>query len=336
VVEGRENSGLYVPQTIFTANPFKSPEELAKELRDTLGPLEIALTFEYLYARFSLLDETETQDEMLRSAVLLARELLLLIVTSEMQHLRFVNQILWDLLHAGLIPDKNFMPVLVPAQRVPTSTAVNLDRDFDGLAAAQPTSQATEIGRRRSVQRFVSEVRQDSAVSGLHRLDAFRPVSLRPLTPETLKDFIAVEHPSAYIDGAYARVIATLDQGRQERYPEHTADLAVRIASDGVQHEVRFRQIKDTLSPFFIDLRYLRSKYEEGTKTEAKRAIAPLQAIKENLKIAYVAAADNQFGRTAEKVTAARKAMLELLQVGEELAKRGTGIPFFRIWNDLS
>ncbi len=335
VVEGRENSGLYVPQTIFTANPFKSPEELANELRNELGPLEIALTFEYLYARFSLLDETEAKDEMLRSAVLLARELLLLIVASEMQHLRWVNQILWDLLHAGLIPDKKFIPVLVPATEVPTSTAANLDRDFEGIAAVQPGGGATDKGRGASVHQFISEVRQDYAVSGLHRLDTFRPVSLRRLTPETLKDFIAVEHPSAYVDGAYARVIATLDQGRQQKYPEHTVDLAVRIASDGVQHEIRFRQIKDALSPFFLDLSYLRSKYEEGTKTEAKRAIAPLQAIKENLKIAYVAAAENQFGRTAEKVTEARKAMVELLQVGEELAKRDIGIPFFKIWSDL-
>jgi hypothetical protein len=335
VVEGRENSGLYVPQTIFTANPFKSPEDLAKELRDRLGPLEIALTFEYLYARFSLLDETETKDEMLRSAVLLARELLLLIVASEMQHLRLVNQILWDLLHARLVPDKKFVPVLVPATQVPTSTAVNLDRDFDSMAATQPGGDGTEMGRRASVQQFISEVRQDYAVSGLHRLDTFRPVSLRPLTPEALKDFIAVEHPSAYIDGAYARVIATLDQTRQQRYPEHTVDLAVRIASDGVQHELRFRQIKDALSPFFPDLSYLRAKYKEGDKTEAKSAIAPLQAIKENLRIAYVAAAENKFGRTSEKVTEARKAMVELLQVGEELAKRNTGIPFFTIWNDL-
>ncbi len=107
VLEGREISGLYVPQTIFTANPFGSPKELADELRNRLGPLEIALTFEYLYARFSLLGETEAKDEMLRSAVTLARELLLLIAASEMQHLRWVNQMLWDLLHAGLIPGRS-------------------------------------------------------------------------------------------------------------------------------------------------------------------------------------------------------------------------------------
>jgi hypothetical protein len=336
VVEGREIGGLYVPQTIFTANPFKSPEELADELRNKLGPLEIALTFEYLYARFSLLDETETKDEMLRSAVLLARELLLLIAASEMQHLRWVNQMLWDLLHAGLIPDKKFVPVLIPATQVPTSTAVNLDRDFDSTIGPQSREGDTaDKGRRASVHQFISEVRQDYAVSGLHRLDTFRPVSLRPLTPDALKDFIAVEHPSAYIDGAYSRVIATLDQGRQQKYPEHTVDLAIRIASDGVQHETRFRQIKDALSPFFLDLRYLRKKYEQGNKTEAKRAIAPLQAIKENLRSAYVAAAENQFNRTAEYVAEARQAMVQLLQVGEELAKRNIGIPFFKIWNDL-
>jgi hypothetical protein len=127
-----------------------------------------------------------------------------------------------------------------------------------------------------------------------------------------------------------------LDQGRQQKYPEHMVDLAVRIASDGVQHEMRFRQIKDALSPFFIDLSYLRKNFREGNKVEARAAIEPLRAIKENLRSAYVAAADNQIGRTAERVIVAREAMNQLLRVGEDLAaNRRIGIPFFTIWNEL-
>ena len=41
--------------------PSARRQELADELRDKLAPLEIALTFEYLYARFSLLSEGEAK-----------------------------------------------------------------------------------------------------------------------------------------------------------------------------------------------------------------------------------------------------------------------------------
>src|SRR4029079_3021991 len=50
VLEGREIGGLYLPQTIESANPFPEPAELVSELRNELAPLELALTFEYLYA----------------------------------------------------------------------------------------------------------------------------------------------------------------------------------------------------------------------------------------------------------------------------------------------
>ncbi len=225
-------------------------------------------------------------------------------------------------------------PVLTPATQIPTSTAANLDRDFDSVAGAPPaTHNERSALRAKTVHQFSSETRQDN---GLHSLDTYRSASLRPLTPEVLKDFIAIEHPSSYIDGAYSRVIATLDQGRAQKYPAHMVDLAVRVASDGVQHETRFRQIKDALSPFFLDLSYLRKNFSEGNKIEAKGAIEPLSTIKTNLRSAYISAADNQFGRMAEKVAAAREAMVQLLYVGEELAtKRHVGIPFFKIWSEL-
>ena len=105
VLENREIGGLYVPQTSRAANPYPSrPANLPTSCAEKLAPLEIALTFEYLYARFSLISEQEAKrlDETMYGAVLLARERLLLIAASEMQHLRWVNQMLWDLQHAGL------------------------------------------------------------------------------------------------------------------------------------------------------------------------------------------------------------------------------------------
>lgn len=335
VIGGREIGGLYVPETIYTANPYETPETVAGVLSTKLGPLEIALTFEYLFARFSLLDDGETKDnDMLRDAVLLARERMLLIAVSEMQHLRWVNQILWDLRQAELI--EAYKPVLIPATEVPTGTAMTVDRDFEHLRLSQtPSPSDLKANRASAVEQYITEVRA-AGVGGMHGLYKFRPVKLRPLTPEALMDFIAIEHPSAYIDGAYARVIATLTQRRNQRYPQPAAELAERIAADGVQHETRFREIKDALSPFFLDLSYLRKDFREGNKTECRGAVEPLRVIKDNLRSAYKDAAGNKFANSALSISAARAAMNDLLAVGEELARKNhIGIPFFTIWNDL-
>ena len=347
VLEGREISSLYIPASIDSSNPFASPSELAAHLRDNLGPLEIALTFEYLYAGFSLISEAQAKKhnlEMLTGAVMLAHERILLVAASEMQHLRWVNQMLWGLFQAKLISDKEFVPVLIPATQIPTTSVVMPDaRQSMRIAGKSKTDSTT------TVDRFIAEERTfDSQKSAIpqakpalpsaagrtppHKLDNTRPAMLRPLTPDVLEEFIAVEHPSAYIDGAYSQVIATL---RLPQYPPHMVELALRIASDGTQHETRFREIKAALSPFFDDPIYLRKNFREGTKTEARSAAAPLQTIKENLRGAYVAAANNQFGSSVDKVTKAREAMNQLLQVAQGLAEtKNIGIPFFKLWND--
>jgi hypothetical protein len=353
VLENREIGGLYVPQTSRTANPYSSPDELAGELRGKLAPLEIALTFEYLYARFSLISEEEAKrlnDETLYGAVLLARERLLLIAASEMQHLRWVNQMLWDLQHAGLIPNGDFTPALIPADEIPTVSTQPCDPTLiasTGPEAIPATQRPAEL--REAVSRFITTERTPEhspaeaelppaarfRMGDAHRLTETRKAELRPLTPCVLTEFIAVEHPSAYIDGAYARVIATLSQGK---YPPYMVELALRIAGDGVQHENRFREIRNALSPFVIKGQYpkfLRPNFTEATPQQAAAACTSLRKIKENLRAAYIAAAQNQNVRSAENVTEARQAMNDLLKVGEDLAERGLGLPFFKLWNDI-
>ena len=153
--------------------------------------------------------------------------------------------------------------------------------------------------------------------------------------PHVLNEFIAVEHPSAYIDGAYARVIATC---AQRQYPRYMVELALRIAGDGVQHENRFREIRNALSPFVIKDQYpkfLRRISRKQPCSRRQRPRAPLRKIKENLRAAYIAAAQNQNARSAESVTEARQAMNELLKIGEALAERNLGLPFFKLWNDI-
>jgi hypothetical protein len=127
-----------------------------------------------------------------------------------------------------------------------------------------------------------------------------------------------------------------LTQRRNQRYPAHTAELAQRIAADGVQHETRFREIKNALSPFFLDLSYLRKNFREGDTEECGTAKEPMRTIKESLRSAYSAAVDNRFTTSAQNIAKARAAMNDLLAVGEKLAKDDhIGIPFFRMWNEL-
>ena len=344
VVEGREIGGLYVPATIDTANPFASPGELAEKLAGTLAPLEVALTFEYLYARLSMRSEDEVPpgNAMLRGAVALARNNLLLIASSEMLHLRWVNQILRELYDRKLIPDKDFTqprfaPVLVPAKRIPRSTTMSIMR-----SPPEDTEQRKQV-RPVFVNQFIIAERaagtQPDSKSSLrpirqHGLDDFRDAKLRPLTPLVIDDFIAVEHPSAFIDGAYASVITTL---REPEYPAHLVEIALRIAADGLQHEKRFREIKSALDfPPGKELSYLRAGFSEGTHDQAAEAREPLAAIKRNLRDAYVAADENHFTRSAELVTKARDAMTRLRGVSERLAKeKNIGVPFFSMWNEL-
>ena len=323
VVDGREIGGLYVPQTIETANPFETPDILADRLRGTLAPLELSLTFEYLYARFSLLtpkDAKRTRVRGLPGAVALARDRLIMIAISEMQHLRWVNQILWELFQHKIIA--NFTPVFTLAKEVPTSAVVLKQ------PVTKSAKQAREA-RKAQVGKFIDIERAADFGSG-----KTRPPELRPLTKEVVDDFIVVEHPSGLIDGAYARVAATL---RKPMYPSHLAELAMRIASDGVQHEARFLEIKAALAPYKVAqyLRELKPPHTPAAREKAAPARELLKTIKHNLTTTYVLSGHNDIQSTGEFVAKARAAMTKLLDVGEELAHEGIGIPFFDFWKSL-
>ena len=105
VLEGQEISGDYCPSESRAAAPFPSTARLIRELETVLGPLEIALALQYLYALFSLKQPEEVRDsEFAGLADDLAgiRQQLLLVAVGEMIHLRWVNQILWELDRCGL------------------------------------------------------------------------------------------------------------------------------------------------------------------------------------------------------------------------------------------
>ncbi|MFO1060514.1 MAG: ferritin-like domain-containing protein [Dongiaceae bacterium] len=280
VLEGREIADRYVPPTFERAEPFERPEQLVERIVQVLAPLEMALTVEYLYARFSLLSPDQAASRggpALAEDVTFVRQELMLIAVSEMQHLHWANQLLWQIEESGIIPGFKYRPVLDQAKDVPKG---------DGTMRAH---------------------------------------QLRRLDQDTLDDFIGAEHPSGGIDGAYARVIATLRGDR--RYAPHMVELAERIASDGMRHESRFMNIQERLRSYAGDAApfpYLR-ELRIGTEAEARPACDKFREIIENLQMAY-GAFDSHID---DEVQRARAAMTELLTIGEELAERGVGIPFY-------
>src|SRR5262249_20052464 len=204
VIENAEIGDKYTPAARRSAEPYGSAEEMAKHLREELAPLELTLATEYLYAMLSIVSVEEAQTLAretgrwltLADDVAAARQRLMLIAINEMQHLRWANQLLWELLKAERV--REFAPVLERAKIVP-------------LVDLPP------------------------------RVD-----SLRPLTPDILTEFIQVERPRGLIDGSYGRVIATLRQPGAG-YPPHMAELAERIANDGMLHETQFLRIRTAL-----------------------------------------------------------------------------------------
>jgi hypothetical protein len=285
VVNNTEIGDAWTPPQVHTAEPYTSPIELAKGLRDDLAPLEMVLALEYLYARFSLKSPQECPAELplMADDMLFARHVLLQVAVAEMEHLRGVNEILWLLYAAGLVPD--FQPILTPATSVRTS------------AAGGP-----------------------------------RPRQLRRLETGTLDDFIAVERPSGFIDGAYARVVATL---RQPRYPSDLLQIGERLVSDGVQHYQQFRELNEVLRAYDSTdsvgkpvYPYLRA-VQLGTPTEAKQGLDLYKTIIAELSLAYRDMSLRMYADGGQHILSARSAMATLLDVGDRLAADGIGIPFF-------
>ena len=324
VLEGREIESVYLPDPIAAANPFANAQELADELQIFLAPLELTLVFEYLYARSSLRDPA-TVDEVLRGPLSVAREYLLLIAVSEMQHLRWDNELLWELRKAGKI--STYAPIVKPSEMVPEGSGGPLRgaKTRASITAYVAAEHKTEFRPSQLQAPSEAAVAQFQAAHGGGHA-GWRPRALRPLTPDVQQDFINIEHPSGFIDGAYARVVATLRLPGE--YPPNLVGLAQRIVADGVQHESRFNTIKAALAPFDAD-DYLRPAFNPGTNPQVHTALTQRDDIIAALLAAYLAAANDHIADCAERIANARAIMNELLIESERLAARNIGIPFF-------
>jgi ferritin-like protein len=207
VLQGREISSVYQPRQPENANPLASPDALAARLSD-LAKLEHAVALEYLYALYSLRDPAAVADRDLKEALTFAQHEIFLVAVSEMRHLRWANQLIWSLEHAGLLTTK-VGPSLGIADQIPV--------------VPDP-----------------SRPPQLPPIKGVKT----RPPQLRPLRPDVLQDFVAVEQPSGFLDGQYSQVMASL---REQQYPPTLEQLAARIIADGMEHFSRFRQVQVVL-----------------------------------------------------------------------------------------
>ncbi len=127
VLGGAESPAVYLPRSGVLANPFASADELGAKLSQ-LATLEHVLALEYLYAFYSVKAPEETAGSLgawphLRDDVTFIRHFVLLVAVGEMMHLRWANQLLWELVDAGLLPRGKYGPQLGVAETIPVSAA---------------------------------------------------------------------------------------------------------------------------------------------------------------------------------------------------------------------
>lgn len=289
VINNVEIGDDYAPASQEEAEPYKDPAELAEALRNALAPLEMALAFEYLYARSSLLTEEEVRSrpgeqaakDRAADCVIYARHFVLLTAASEMQHLRWANELLWRLYQEKLVPG-DYDPVLTPARDIP-----------------RPPS------KDRTPRRF----------------------EMRRLEPQTLQDFIDVEAPSGVIDGAYAKVIATLRNDK--KYPIQMQQLADRIANDGMEHERHFLDMRAVLGRLPGEASYLRAlNRADPWDSSVATAMAHFRNVKNELDTAFRSGARRDLPAMGKSLNAARDLMDKLLAETDALALQGVGFPY--------
>ncbi len=172
VLEGRETLTPYSIGVVETATPLPQ-QDLNKELARLAG-MEHALALEYLYARYSVrFGDAELSEPEREHADFIAHELLAIAI-SEMMHLRWANQLMWELSH--LKSQQDYVPALRVSDLVPGK--------MDG--AVQPDNPPTPKGMRKP--------------------------QMRPLNV-AIEDFLAAEKPSGTLDGQYSRIFATVRRG---------------------------------------------------------------------------------------------------------------------------
>lgn len=292
-----ENLEILVPAESFervseTQNvaSYASPEELAQVLQEQLIPLELTLSLEYLYAYFSLrhAEEVTAQEAPFLT---LAEDLSLVRRTLLMISVSEMTHYRWAHQLLWSLQAEGLVQPAAP----------------QGIKLSPQVPRPDELGA------------PDQGA---------RNAALRALTPEVLADFIAVERPSGYIDGAYGKLINTL---KQPEYPQHLYELAAKIDADGMDHYSKLMDVQRVLEKYSqleaIDA-YLRP-LRVGTFQETSEALVHYKDILLNVQQTYASVSQGEFRAAGATASCARDQMTLLQAQGEKLARQGIGIPFF-------
>jgi hypothetical protein len=284
VLEGRENDGSYLPRSRSRDRAVPFPTvDQLLERITVLAGLEHAVALLYLYALFSVID------------------------LDEAAQVSGADKSRWPTLTEDVAFTRNVLLDIAVGEMVHLRWANHL---LWGLAEA--------VGRPYQPAIVPPAATLPGSTGG-----AGRPVVLAPLTPQTLQDFIDIEQSSAFIDGQYARVTATL---RQPGYPRHLYQLASNIAEEGEEHYLHFRDLQRVLHPYGLkDPVYLR---KVNLADPAQPDVAA--ALDQYTEVLNLLVAGYQFGdrQNQESLAVARAQMFDLQRRAEELAKAGQGIPF--------
>jgi hypothetical protein len=237
VLLGREQRNEYRPRPIANATPFGTPDKLAAELV-RLATLEHTVALEYLYARYSV--RNPKANDPMADELTFVRHELLLIAVGEMRHLRWVNQLLWELDHRR-ITSQRFGPSLGLIDQVPTADGKmrskalrpltsNVLDDFIAVEAPSGTldgEYAEVVSTLRDQRKYPEELAQLAeriVADGMEHYSRFREIRI------TLQPFFAGNPPPYLVELTPADPANGLAKQAFNAYQQILADLAKAYA----------------------------------------------------------------------------------------------------------
>jgi hypothetical protein len=309
VLHDRESAEAYRPGVLDRAEPYDTPGELVAELRDGLAPLEHALILEYLFAWSSVRSPEEV---VVLAGADLADSLPLRFRADPARPLDGVSDRPAALAYVGsrLRRDVTFLRDQL------RSTAISEMRHLSWVNLL--LRKLADMGIGAPYQPALGVATQiPTSTPG-----TTRPAALRPLVYATVADFEAVESPTGGLDGAYARVRATLEA---PEFGGELYDIASRIVDDGVDHYSSFRRMAMIVDVYDQPAPpHLRPGFALAARDQPAVAGA-LQAQRGIMSLLSVG-----YGGDRSQTVQARSLMLnELERLIDSAARRGFGVPFF-------
>ena len=314
VFEGRERRIPWSVGPCEEAAPLDAGE-LVPQLK-RLAAMEHALALEYLYARYTVRFEDATLPAAdAESADFIAHELLT-IATGEMLHLRWVNQLLWELESTN----RDHAPALEIARTLPNTPT---GKTASGATARDSSTRPIDVA--------IGDFLASEAPSGSIERQYARVLAL-----------FRQGLPPRQVEGAAG---GAEYHGRREFSPDMIG-LVERIMADGVTHYSRFREIKTLLDRPRAEsiVRHLKDLARDDYPVAATSPNGqPIKVTYASFEALYyellVALRDAYFsGRVEDRsaVVRARQVMLEMNLIATQLArsKDRIGIPLIAIGRD--